>query len=253
MWTRDLLKKNAKFALKDRYWIAFLATLIVGLLSGGTSGLGGSYFTKDFKSNSEGFNGAKDFFTQNSEWLLPIIGFVTVIGFFAACAGIIYSIFITNPIRVGHNRFYLQNRGGKAELAALFSAFKPGYMNVVKVLFVKNLYIFLWSLLFIIPGIVKSIEYIAVEYILAENPDMDLERALEISRAMTAGEKWEIFVLGLSFIGWGLLSLMACGIGFLFLAPYIQATFAELYSALRDKALSQNLAGIDELPGVMVV
>ncbi len=253
MWTRELLKANAKLALKTRYGIAIVATLIVGLLSGGTSGVSGMFSGMDFKQNSNGLTGAKDFFTQNSEWLLPIIGFATIIGFFAACAGIVYSIFVTNPIRVGQNRFYLQNRMGKAELAALFSAFKPGYMNVVKVLFFKNLYIFLWSLLFIIPGIIKTFEYIAVDYILAENPNMDLERALEISRAMTAGEKLEIFVLGLSFIGWGLLSLMTCGIGFLFLAPYIQATFAELYSALREKALAQNLAGIEELPGVLVV
>ena len=253
MWTRDLLKRNAKFALKDRYWMAFLASFIVMVISGGTSGMGSSYFSKDLRTNTEGLNGVNGFLTQNSEWLLPVIGIAAVVGVFAACAGIVYSVFISSPVGMGQNRYYLQNRMGKADLTNLFSAFKTGYLNVVKVLFFKNLYIILWSFLFVIPGIVKAFEYFAVDYIMAENPGMDLKRALEISRAMTEGEKWEIFVLALSFIGWGLLCLMTCGIGFLFLAPYVQATFAELYTALREKALVQNLAGIEELPGVAAV
>ena len=253
MWTRDLLKRNAKFALKNRYWMAFLASFIVMVISGGTSGMGSSYFSKDLRTNTEGLNGVNGFFTQNSEWLLPVIGIAAAVGFFAACAGIVYSVFISSPVGMGQNRYYLQNRMGKADLTNLFAAFKNGYLNVVKVLFFKNLYIFLWSFLFVIPGIIKAFEYFAVDYIMAENPEMDLKHALEISRAMTEGEKWEIFVLALSFIGWGLLCLIPCGIGLPFLAPYVQATFAELYTALREKALVQNLAGIEELPGVAAV
>lgn len=250
MWTREILKSNAKLALKDRYWIAILASLIVGLLSGGTPGFGGLSYRKNFKMNSSGVSGVKEFFSQNSQIIFPIIAFAAFVGSMIICAAIVYKIFIANPLRMGQDRFYLQNRYGKADIITLFSAFKPGYMNVVKVIFVKDLYICLWSLLFIVPGIIKSIEYMAVEYILAENPNMELKRTLELSGQMTAGEKWNIFVLGLSFFGWLLLCGVTCGIGYLFLAPYMQATFAELYTALREKVLVQNMAAAYELPGV---
>ncbi len=250
MWTRDLLKSNAKFALKARYWLAVLVSLIATLLMGGSSGFSGmSSFRGNLQSGSSNFSGIKDFFTQNSRVILPIFAGVAVIGFIAICASIAFRIFVSNPVGVGQNSYYLQNRIGKGEITTLFSAFKAGYLNVVKVLFFKNLYIFLWSLLFIIPGIIKTYEYFAVDYILAENPHMDEKRALELSRLMTQGEKWNIFVVGLSFIGWVLLSMFTCFIGLIFLKPYIQATFAELYTALREKALAQNLAGTDELPG----
>ena len=250
MWTREMLKTNAKFALKARYWMAVLVSLIAGFLMGGSSGFSGmSSFRYNLQTNSTNFSGIKDFFTQNSRVLLPIMAGAAVIGFIAICASIAFGIFVANPVGVGQNSYYLQNRIGKGEITTLFSAFKAGYLNVVKVLFFKNLYIFLWSLLFIIPGIIKTYEYFAVDYILAENPHMDEKRALELSRLMTQGEKWNIFVVGLSFIGWVLLSMFTCFIGLIFLKPYIQATFAELYTALREKALAQNLAGTDELPG----
>jgi uncharacterized membrane protein len=151
---------------------------------------------------------------------------------------------------VGQNRFYLQNRLGLGDVGTLFSAFKPGYMNVVKTVFIKNIYIVLWSMLFLIPGIIKTFEYFMVEYILAENPHMDSARAIEISRQMTQGQKMDMFILGLSFIGWILLSVMSCGIGFLFLTPYMEATYAELYTVLREKAILEGTVSIEELTGV---
>ena len=86
--------------------------------------------------------------------------------------------------------------------------------------------------------------------ILAENPTLTGMRAREISDAMTDGEKLEIFVLGLSFIGWFLLGALCCGVGTLFVTPYQQATFAELYAVQRQKVLDAGLATAEELPGV---
>ena len=98
-----------------------------------------------------------------------------------------------------------------------------------------NVKVFLWSLLFIIPGIIKSYEYCMIPYILAENPEIEMDRAFEISRKMTKGEKWKIFVLGLSFIGWYLLGLLCCCVGTIFVDPYSEATYAELYQVMRDR------------------
>ena len=112
-----------------------------------------------------------------------------------------------------------------------------------------NIKIFLWGLLFIIPGIIKSYEYYMVPYILAENPGIDSRRAFELSKEMTRDEKFDIFLLALSFIGWYLLGAITCGIGILFLEPYYQATFAELYQVMREKAFRFNFCNESELPG----
>ena len=88
-----------------------------------------------------------------------------------------------------------------------------------------------------------------ITYILAENPGIDSKRAFELSKEMTDGEKFDIFWLGLSFIGWILLGTLACGIGVLFVEPYIQATFAELYQVMRDKVHNSGFSDYSELPG----
>ena len=75
--------------------------------------------------------------------------------------------------------------------------------------------------------------YLMVPYILAENPDMKAREALRLSKEMMDGQKWNAFVLGLSFIGWQLLGTLLCGIGTFFVQPYVDATFAELYAVLR--------------------
>ena len=116
-------------------------------------------------------------------------------------------------------------------------------------MFLLNLKILLWSFLFIIPGIIKSYEYYMVPYILSENPKISSKRAFEISKEMTDREKFDIFWLSLSFFGWYLLGSLTCGIGNLFVEPYIQATFAELYQVEREKAHSNGFSDFTELPG----
>ena len=120
---------------------------------------------------------------------------------------------------------------------------------LIKTLFIMELKIFLWSLLFIIPGVIKSYQYFMVPYILAENPNIETKRALELSKEMTKDEKFNIFLLQLSFIGWMFLCVFTCGIGYIFLSPYMEATFAELYQVMREKAHSLGISDFEELPG----
>lgn len=106
-------------------------------------------------------------------------------------------------------------------------------MNVVKIMFCRGLFTLLWSLLFIIPGIIKAYEYRMIPYLLAENPDMDMSEAFARSKEMMMGNKWEAFVLDLSFIGWYFLSAFTCGIlSIFYVKPYVQLTNTELYVAL---------------------
>jgi uncharacterized membrane protein len=105
----------------------------------------------------------------------------------------------------------------------------------------------LWFLLLIIPGIVKYYAYRMVPYILADNPEINYKRALELSTRMTKGEKFDIFVLDLSFIGWYLLGTLAFVVGILFVMPYQNATEAELYIILRQNAIQNGFCTYEEL------
>lgn len=108
-------------------------------------------------------------------------------------------------------------------------------------MFLMQLYIFLWSLLFIIPGVIKSYEYMMVPYILAENPGMDRKEAFAISKRMMDGQKWAAFVLELSFLGWIILGVVTCGLlGIFWIQPYINATMTELYMYNKVKAYNEG-------------
>ena len=143
-------------------------------------------------------------------------------------------IFLINPIELGCSRFFLKNTEEPAGLANIVYAFEHGYKNIAKILFYRDLYIILWSLLFIIPGIIKAYEYRMLPYILSENPEMTEEAAFKLSKEMMTGNKWKAFVLDLSFIGWELLSILTCGVlSIFYVDPYRYATNAELYVALK--------------------
>lgn len=192
---------------------------------------------------------------------IGIILLICMVAILISCA---ISIFFTYPVQVGYRRFFMLNRSNRGKFSDLFSSFCPKYLNIVKGMFTTNLIIFAWTLLFIIPGIIKSYQYFFVPFILSENPNMSGERAREISTKMTDGYKFEIFVLGLSFLGWSILAalisipagLLTCcflGIGayliYTPLAGYMGATYAELYEERREYALYNHLAHEQELCG----
>ena len=121
-----------------------------------------------------------------------------------------------------------------AQLKEICYSFDNGYKNIVKTMFFRDLYTFLWSLLFVIPGIVKSYEYRMVPYLLGEYPGMDKDTAFAVSRQMMNGNKWNAFVLDLSFLGWQILNACTLGIlGIFYVNPYMYQTDAALYLALR--------------------
>jgi len=250
-----MLKDRAKQSLKKSYWMVFLACLIAGFLGGNDNGSGGaSGILNSFSSilNSSGSTGSYGSYGSDPspEFFIVFIVVMLLIMLFATAAGFAVTVFLGNPIKVGLCRFLMEARQGNCSLASLFWAFREGrYMKIVKVMFVYSLHIFLWSLLFVIPGIIKGLEYYYVPYILAENPDIGTDRALALSKTLTDGEKGDIFVLGLSFIGWEILGLLACCIGSMFITPYIMATDAELYAYVRERAIYHNISSDAELPG----
>lgn len=116
----------------------------------------------------------------------------------------------------------------------MFSGFS-NWLTSFCVYFLMALFTFLWSLLLVIPGIIKAISYSMSYYILAENPELSAMEAIKKSKEMTQGHKWDIFITSLSFIGWSLLSCLTLGIGYLWLIPYMNITMANIYRQLNDK------------------
>lgn len=165
---------------------------------------------------------------------LPIAIIAAVIASIISAVGIAVSIFVRNPLEVGGRKFFAVNHSEKAEFKNFGLAFRGNYKNIVKTMFLRGLYTFLWSLLFVIPGIVKAYEYRMIPYLLAEQPDMDSQAAFDRSKEMMLGNKWKAFVLDLSFIGWHILSGLTCGVlGVFYVGPYVFQTEAELYFALK--------------------
>lgn len=142
-------------------------------------------------------------------------------------------VFLINPFIVGAQRFMLKSVDGRAEVKETAYAFDHSYKNVVKTMFCTQLSIFLWTLLFFIPGFYKKYQYRMVEYIMAEQPDMYYKDAMQMSKDMMDGEKWHAFLLDLSFILWDLVSVLTCGTAhILFVEPYRCLTNAALYRRL---------------------
>ena len=161
---------------------------------------------------------------------------VAIISLIVGAFTIALDVFVLNPIEYGTQKFLRKAQNGNESLGTVFNGFKDGYRNIVKVMFFRDLFIFLWSLLFIIPGIVKSYEYRMVPFILSENPGMSKDEALKASSRMMYGQKWKTFVLDLSFIGWNLLSLLTLGmLGVFYVAPYAHSTNAALYETLKSE------------------
>ena len=155
-------------------------------------------------------------------------------------------IFLFNPLEIGCSRFFYRNLDEKAKVAEVSYTFDHGYRNSVNTMFFRDLYILLWSLLLIVPGIVKAYEYRMIPYLLAENPDLDKEEAFARSKAMMNGQKWKAFVLDLSFIGWDFLSLFTMGLlGLFYVNPYKRATQAALYEALVIQGGSNEVSDTD--------
>ena len=123
-------------------------------------------------------------------------------------------------------------KGVKPEASDAFCGFDD-FWSAFKVNFFVGLFTFLWSLIFVIPGIVKTLSYSMSMYILAENKGKPALECIKESQEMTKGHKMELFVLGLSFFGWILLGSITLGIAYIWVLPYISATSANAYNSLK--------------------
>ncbi len=228
-------RRIARNALTNKWLIAVAVGLVASILGGvGSSG-------PEFKVNIDGSNISMNFNMAgqtiystgtnggiNSEIGAFILASLPIIIIAALFMAVIYFV-LGSFVGVGYAKFNLNLVDKKnAAFETLFEYFSHWKTTTITRL-LRALYVFLWSLLFIIPGIVAGFSYAMTDYILAENPELTADEAITQSKEMMNGNRFRLFCLQFSFIGWDILATLAFGIGHLWLTPYKQAAYAAFY------------------------
>ena len=197
-------KNRALSALENKWGNFVLITFVYGFIIGITQVLSGD---------------------KDSPAILHLIGLVLFI--------------LALPLTWGYQTLFLGAvRGGEATAKDLFEGYnKELFSRVLTTTLLYYVYVFLWSLLLLIPGCIKAYSYAMTPYILKDNPEMKNNAAIEESMRMMDGHKLELFLLDLSFIGWAILSLLTCCIGFLWLTPYMNMARVNFYEDLKKAAV----------------
>ena len=224
MWTIREMKERGKAAFKANYWPCVLVALLMGLF---TATATATYRT----DSSTEFQYAVQ--SGDKAVIAALVGaFVLVAGI-----GLVIKIFLVNPIKLGGVHFFTENiEAGPVPVGAIKAGFQNYGHNFV-VLLLQDVYLTLWFLLLIVPGLIKAYSYRMVPYILAEHPEFSATEVITRSREMMNGHKWQAFKLDLSFLGWILLGALTLGLVNVFwTAPYMEGAQAALYLKLRDAA-----------------
>lgn len=161
--------------------------------------------------------------------VISLIFLVPVAGYYIAA---IIFLIVDGPFLVGFSVVALSViRSGTAETNMLFEGFN-NFGRAIIAFLTTNLLVLCWTLLLVVPGIIKSFAYSQTYFILADFDDLSVSEARRLSEEIMRGNKWRLFVLNLSFIGWMLLGIISLGIGFLWIMPYMDATRAAFYDEL---------------------
>lgn len=184
----------------------------------------------------------------------PCIGVIVLYAALGAVVSVatfgLAALLIIPPLAVGTSLFFLRVwRGEHPPFETMFAGFSRYGQAVVGMLWM-DLWIFLWSLLLVIPGLVKALAYSMTPYLLADYPDIDPRHALRVSMAITSGRKAEILVMYLSFLGWMLLTPFTLGIlGIAYVGPYMNVAFAGQYESMLTDALEEGKITQQDLNG----
>ena len=214
------LRLKARESLKGNYWYAVMVAFVAAIF-GALMINGGSYSVNIEERATELFGNLP---TIVKTYLIIAASTAGAINFVAFILG--------GVVQLGYAQYLLKQQDREVnsvkDLFSQFDRFSQGFLQA----FLRGLYTFLWTLLFIIPGIVKSFAYAMTPFLMAEDPNLTAKEAIKLSQERMMGHKGELFCLGLSFIGWSLLAALTGGIGNIFLNPYMNAAYAAFY---RDK------------------
>lgn len=213
----------------------YVSAVVVALLMGIFGTVSGESSARRVSENS-------DIYSGNLFNVGMITGLLAGIATVVILIVLVAKVFVGNLLKMGGYRFFILNQTAQPGIGTLLDGFRSGhYVNIVLTMFLRDLFTTLWSLLLVVPGIVKHYEYLMVPYIIAENPAMDYKEAFQISKQMMDGVKMEAFIMDLSFLGWYLLSAVTCGLlAIFYVNPYVQASFAEMYTFNKQKAYQEG-------------
>ena len=228
MLTSKELRAKAWNSLKGKYWRAFLVILVLGLLAS----IGTSLETSS-QTLTETINLVDPSeMDETMELGAAVVGAIATV---MAVVGMAISLFVGNAADVGLAHYFILNTDSKPSFADAFYGFKVKYRRNIGTLLLVGIKLALWSLLLVVPGIIKSFEYAIIPYILADDPEISSKEAFRKAKEMMMGNKWRLFKLNLSFFGWFVLCVVTCGLGTPFLLPYVSAANAEFYAELKNQ------------------
>ena len=219
------IRRQARENLRGHWGQAILAAIVAGILGGGitsaSSSAGGSAGSSSNAVDLEVFQSLPPEIMQITTTILGVVGILALVTFI-----------IGGTIQLGYSVYLLkQYHRQETSIGDLFSQFFRFGTGFAQQFFV-GLYTFLWTLLFIVPGIIKAFSYSMTPFILADDPTLTANQAITRSRELMDGHKWELFVLSLTFIGWEILGALTFGIGLLWVTPYKNAAYAAFYRQL---------------------
>lgn len=170
-------------------------------------------------------------------WFGAIVAFLLFVVLFAALDATGIGALFSGVLAFGYAGFHLElAKSKKAKLGAFLGGMLRRFFIKWIASLLVGLYVFLWSLLLLIPGLIKSYAYAMTPYILAEKPGMGANDAITKSRELMKGHKWQLFLLDLSFVGWMLLGVLTLGLALFYAWPYYQAARAEFYQQVKKGA-----------------
>ncbi len=172
----------------------------------------------------------------NSWLMMALVGIIVsaIIGLASSASVGIAAIIVSGPLTYGFHSVTLAcARGFDWKLEHTFKGFTKAFGESIVLCLLQSVFIFLWSLLFVIPGIVKTYSYALAYYIANDNPTLGANECITKSREMMSGHKWQLFCLDLSFIGWYILGALCLGLGTYLVTPYHQMARANFYAELK--------------------
>lgn len=242
MINRMYYKTRAKMNLKGKWLIAALVALVFLITNGqevfnfnfgSKTGINSQDLGNSVKNQVQGMVPYGGFLGYFQDHIFPFVGIVVPFILIGVLAGIAFQVFVMAPLSLGPYQYFRKNDLGEEnrDINTLLWAFRnPNYLSIVKTMFMMKLKILLWTLLFIIPGVVKSYEYSMIPFLLSRNSNMTATEAFSASKLMTSGKKGDLFVLDLSFIGWQLLGSIPFGLGIPFVQAYDLQTRAGIFN-----------------------
>ncbi|MBR7070641.1 MAG: DUF975 family protein [Clostridia bacterium] len=172
-----------------------------------------------------------------NNWLFALV-VILISGAISAVAGTagILAVLVTGPLAYGVAFLFLKQArdGQKMVITDVFKGFTDDFGGNVVLILLETIFVALWTMLFIIPGIVKAYSYSMIFYIKADHPEYDWHQCFDESKRITSGHKWDLFVLDLSFIGWLIVGSICLGVGNLWVSAYMTAAKAQAYEAIKN-------------------